>query len=136
MSSLQLLNRLSKARSGYTSFDSLELNVHHNIRNFEKQENKNNNWGSRVRVNLDDGRYLILPTRFNDLLKNDQYKKMSKEKYCLIYRGKQNSYAVIEFKPRKRIGSIVANMLKNVSEEEEEETIPETQNDETQSIFD
>lgn len=98
--SLQLLNRLSKLRSRYTPFDNLEVNCPHNIQSFEKLDNNGNNWGSRVRINLEDGRYLVLPIRFNHLLKGDQLKKMNKEKLCLIYKGKENSYLSIFFKPQ------------------------------------
>lgn len=98
MSSLQLLNRLAKSRSGYASFESLEEDFAYKVKNFEKHDNNQNNWGSRVRVNLDDGRYVILPSRFNNLLKNDQLRKMNKEKLSIVYKGKEGSYTIIEFK--------------------------------------
>lgn len=98
MSSLQLLNRLAKMRSGYIPFDNLEEDEPYKIKSFEKHDNKNNNWGMRVRVNLEDERYVILPTRFNYLLKNEHMKKMNKDKLCLIYKGKDESYTMLEFK--------------------------------------
>lgn len=105
MASLQLLNRLAKMRSGYLPFDSLEEDLPYKITSFEKHDNKNNNWGMRVRVNLEDGRYVILPTRFNYLLKNDQLKKMSKDKLYLIYKGKDESYTMLEFRNQTNIES-------------------------------
>lgn len=103
MSSLQLLNRLAKMRSGYIPFDNLEEDEPYKIKSFEKHDNKNNNWGMRVRVNLEDERYVILPTRFNYLLKNEHMKKMNKDKLCLIYKGKDESYTMLEFKNQSTI---------------------------------
>lgn len=75
MSSLQLLNQLGKMRSGYVPIDSLDEDHPYIIKSFEKHENKHNNWGVRVRVNLEDDRYIILPVRFNNLLQSDRLKK-------------------------------------------------------------
>lgn len=124
---LQLLNRIAKERSGYIPLYSLEEERPYKIKSFESYENKENDWGNRVRVNLSDGGYVILPSRFNRLLKDDQLKKLTKEKLNIVYKGKDGQFALIEFQnqidsgpERKRIRPNAAINLKDVLNEKYE----------------
>lgn len=112
MSSVQLLNHLGKMRSGYVPIDTLEEDYSYKIKSFEKYENKHNDWGDRVRVNLEDGRYVILPVRFNYLFKKDKLKKINKDKLCLVYKGKDGTHTMVEFKNQTEPVKCVKKQLK------------------------
>lgn len=95
MATASMLNKIAKAT--YLRFDDLEIGKEYEIERFEKIIIYNK--GNGIRVWLADIRlrYVILPSRFNCYLaQNDErLTSFNKEKITLIYNGRGKGNSII-----------------------------------------
>lgn len=99
MAAANFLNNISKAKSGYKNFDSLEQGIAYKIHSFSTLESTAyDKQRTCVRVNIEDG-YLILPERFDACY--NKLKTMDVTNLYIIYNGRnQNNRLEIDFEER------------------------------------
>lgn len=97
MASVSLLNKIAK--STYCRFDDLEVDKVYPVKKFDLYEDTLYNKGNCIRAWLEDIGYVILPTRFNYLIQDDDdcLTLLNQEKMNIIYKGKKGKSVIIEF---------------------------------------
>lgn len=102
MASVSVLNKIAK--STYTRFDDLEIGKEYPIKKYDIFVDTVYHKGNCIRAWIEDMGYVILPSRFNSLVEDDDdyLTLLNREKMSLVFNGRKGNSVDIEFKPQKQ----------------------------------